>query len=204
MLVIVSYSSTATANDEKEDQSQTDYDDSFPVYGEPCSCYQQFQPSLPKLTKINVLLEKPGGAQTHYKKYYLAVKKGGWATQPLTLTYIEGTDVTSTTPVWYEFDFPDIDVVKGDTYGIQMYGVDYNPAAAAVRWCHTDHDVYGYGGGYTDDDGDGGFNLLPGHGDFTFVTYGMDKKSKEFNMPFLNFLENHPNIFPIIRQLLGL
>jgi len=84
-------------------------------------------PSLPKLTKIKVLLEKPGGVQTSYKKYYLAVKKGGWSTEPLTLTYIEGTDVTSTTPVWYEFDFPDIDVEKGATYGIQMYVITILP-----------------------------------------------------------------------------
>ena len=29
-------------------------------------------------------------------------------------------------------------------------------------------------------------------------------RSREVNRPFLNFLENHPNLFPILRQLLGL
>jgi len=73
-----------------------------------------------------------------------------------------------------------------------------------VRWCYADHDVYGYGAGYTDEDGDGSFSLLPGNGDFTFVNFGMDKKSKDLNIPFLKFIENHPHLFPLLRQLLGL
>jgi hypothetical protein len=207
MLVIISYAGLVSANNEEEDQKQEVYDDSCRIYGDPASCYQQFKPSFEQLTRIKVLLEKPGGAQTSFKKYYLAVKQGGWATQPLTLTYIDGSQVTSTTPVWYEFDFPDIDLDKDTTYGIQMYGVDYNPAAAAVRWCYADHDVYGYGNGYTDDDGDGSFS--PIYGDFTFITIGIREKTKtkEFNNlinPFLEFLEQHPHLFPILQRILGM
>ena len=29
-------------------------------------------------------------------------------------------------------------------------------------------------------------------------------KNKAINTPFLNFLENHPNLFPLLRQLLDL
>ena len=205
MLIMISYASIVSAKNEEEDQKQEDYDDSCVIFGEPASCYQHFKPSFEQLTRVKVLLEKPGGAQTSFKKYYLAIKQGGPTTQPLTLAYIEGSQITSTTPVWYEFDIPDIDLEKDTTYGIQMYGVDSNPAAAAVRWCYADHDVYGYGDGSTDDDGDGGFNMLGG--DFTFITIGIKEKTKtkEFNLinqPFLRFLENHPRLFPILQLLL--
>jgi hypothetical protein len=33
---------------------------------------------------------------------------------------------------------------------------------------------------------------------------GMSLDNKVTNTPFLRFIENHPNLFPIIRQLLGL
>ena len=39
--------------------------------------------------------------------------------------------------------------------------------------------------------------------DWTTLTISM-RKSKEFINPFLKFLENHPNLFPLLRQLLGL
>lgn len=208
MLVLVSCTFLVSAPGESEDQKQEEYNDSNIIYGEPACCYQQFVPSLPKLTKIKVLLEKPGGAVTSYDKYYLAIKKT-WSSQPETLTYIEGNQVQSTTPVWYEFDFPDIEVEKGTTYGIEMYGVDYNPACAAVRWCHTDHDAYGFGAGFIDDDGDDGFNYLTGHGDFAFITIGTSKKTKSnddnylFN-PLFRFLSNHPCLFPLLQQILKL
>lgn len=38
--------------------------------------------------------------------------------------------------------------------------------------------------------------------DFCYVM--SNKKSKTINMPFLNFLESHPTLFPLLRQLLGL
>jgi hypothetical protein len=39
--------------------------------------------------------------------------------------------------------------------------------------------------------------------DFAFRTI-VDKKPRGLNSPFLNFLENHPNMFPILRHLMKL
>jgi len=39
--------------------------------------------------------------------------------------------------------------------------------------------------------------------DFCFITYWQKPRNRAVNTPFLNFLENHPNLFPILRHLLG-
>jgi len=42
-------------------------------------------------------------------------------------------------------------------------------------------------------------------GDYTLkVRYKEDGKMSDWNTPFLQFLENHPHLFPLLRQLLGL
>ena len=187
----------------KADQSQEDHDDASSIYGGGLA--QKFIPTLPKLSKVQVLLNKSGGDQT-CDKYYLAIKDA-FTSEPLILAYIYGSAIVSTTPVWYDFDFPDIDVEKGSTYIIHVYGIDCLPSRTRVRWCYTDYDSYGYGRAYEDHDADGTFTWLNDKEcDFAFITYGEDKKSKDntFDTPFISFLENHPHIFPLLRQLLNL
>lgn len=38
--------------------------------------------------------------------------------------------------------------------------------------------------------------------DVNFKVYGIKHSSREFNRPILNFLESHPNLFPILQKLL--
>ncbi len=42
------------------------------------------------------------------------------------------------------------------------------------------------------------------HVDFCFKTYHTKPKNKAMDTPFLRFLENHPHLFPLLRQLLRL
>ena len=62
-------------------------------------------------------------------------------------------------------------------------------------------------------------HIWTGQGTYTITVYAEDEfgdvsgtttsqmiieKSKTMSNPFLNWLQNHPNMFPILRQLLGL
>jgi len=40
--------------------------------------------------------------------------------------------------------------------------------------------------------------------DLCFITYYQEPKSKTITTPFLSFLENHPHLFTLLRQILGL
>ena len=90
---------------------------------------------------------------------------------------------------WVDFDIDDVELVPGDTYRIHLkfdLGGEY-------AWCGANGDPYPAG------DSD-----LGAQWDWCFRTYVDKSKSFNINQLFLRFLENHPHMFPILRQLLRL
>lgn len=108
-LVLVGFiasAKTVIVSTETMGKSSTD-DDSYDVasYG----LAQTFRNNLQSLSRVEIKLKRFGCAVTSFEKYYLAIKEGPFASQPLTLTYVMGTDIPGSAE-WVEFDFPDIDV----------------------------------------------------------------------------------------------
>ena len=129
---------------------------------------------------------------------------------------LNGSDLTETSVSadqiedykWVTFNFPEISVTPEEQYYIVcrsdggttddcycwFFGSD-NPYDRGDAWYSVDEGLNWdkFGSEYQDPD-------------FCFKTYSKKPRDKAFeiNMFFLRFLENHPRIFPILQQLLGL
>ena len=111
------------------------------------------------------------------------------------------------------FDFQDITVTPEDTYYI-VCRADGGVENDTYCWVFDFNNSYDRGIAYlSEDNGLTWFDMEdlyqdPNymHVDFCFITYWLKPRNIAFNMfpPFLRFLENHPHIFPILRQLLEL
>ena len=133
---------------------------------------------------------------------------------------LDGDDLTSVflpgekRAGWYEFDFNDIETIPGETYYMvwMQHGGD---ADNIIYWSYGENNKYTQGCAWSNRD----FlweKLQPaGHPDpdFCFKTYYVNTKIKMelrtpifclFDQIFSSMLEQHPRLFPILRQLLGL
>ena len=162
---------------------------------------QSFKPSMNTLTKVSLLLFKYGEP------------KGLWVSirndlndSDLTTAYISGDEISNKVlGIWYEFNFPEIDVIPGENYYI-ICSLEGRISGSAIFWVYGNNNPYSdgqpwYNYNWTWEE----FNIPDtNNADFCFKTYHAKSKTKAINTPFLTFLENHPNLFPLLRQILGL
>ncbi len=116
---------------------------------------------------------------------------------------IEGTS-SGTTGTEYEYQICSIDPDGDDI----SYCIDWGDGAGEVcigpfpsGTCITEKHTWSSDGTYTIK-----VKAQDIHGaesDYATLTVSMPK-NKAFTNPFLNFLDNHPHMFPMLRQLLGL
>jgi len=164
----------STVNLDELDQSSTDADAVLEIFS--LGPAQSFIPTVEILTKASIKLLKLQGTAP-YKFYFLEIRKDSIDSQTLTKKHIHRDDI-STGQDWYEFDFPDIEVIPGDTYFILVYGETFNYDVGEVKWYYGYPDPYPQGDGYV-------LNYLQewialnewvGQGancDFCFKTYGI-------------------------------
>lgn len=95
--------------------------------------------------------------------------------------------------IWFKFDVdPDVNLVKGQKY----YIVFYYDGPCELCWHGAYKNKYPDGVSSRGDDWD-----------FCFRTYVDKSTARIANTPFLNWMQNHPNMFPILQlflQRLGL
>ena len=112
---------------------------------------------------------------------------------------------------WVLFDFQDITVTPEDTYYI-VCTADGGVENDSYCWLFDFNNSYDRGIAWASDDNGStwvdmeDFFQDPNYMyiDFCFITYWQKPINRAVNTPFLNFLENHPNLFPILRYMLGL
>ncbi len=130
----------------------------------------------------------------------------------LTTKTINADDKKIRTSLWVMFDFDDIIIIPEETYYIVCYASD-GVVDNCYCWYFDVANKYDRGIAWaSDDSGETWYDLEdPGFGpefvelDLCFITYFQEPpKNKAINSPFLQFLENHPYLFPLLRQLLGL
>jgi len=109
---------------------------------------------------------------------------------------------------WVSFDFPDIDVTPENTYYIVCRS-NGGGGDNFYCWFYENDNPYNRGDGWFSNDA--GLSWAKPSGseindiDFCFKSWYTESKNKPYiNTPFLNFLENHPHMFPLLRQLLDL
>jgi len=110
----------------------------------------------------------------------------------------------------YEIDFQSQDLEfslpYGDYYIVlrpysagttgQSYWMTSQPVPGSTSECYFQSKYFGYP------------TWVPGSipfgapYDVNFKIYGIDKSSREINKPLLNFLQSHPNLFPLLQKLL--
>jgi len=139
---------------------------------------------------------------------------------------LDGVDLTTKTisaddkkiktdGIWVMFDFDDITIIPEETYYIVCYASDgAEDPPNCYCWFFDVANKYDRGIAWESyDSGETWTDLEdPGWGpewveiDLCFITYFQEppKNKPYINTPFLQFLENHPYIFPLLRQLLGL
>ena len=109
---------------------------------------------------------------------------------------------------WVLFDFQDITVTPENTYYIVCRGGG-GTLTDCYYWLFDVNNTYTRGIAWESDDNGTTWYDLEIAGQFEkidccFITYWQKPINRAVNTPFLNFLENHPNLFPILRYLLGL
>jgi hypothetical protein len=158
---------------------------------------QSFIPTMKKLSRVEVKINKngdPGMLSFAIRKILIDVD--------LVSENLANPEVPTGTN-WLVFDCNNLRVTPGDTYYIVLnaergFMDDY------YQWRGTSTNPYARGTAWT-------YNILIDTWeerdiDFCFKTYGIKglSKSEIINYPFLKFLENHPNLFPLLRHSLEL
>ena len=113
---------------------------------------------------------------------------------------------------WVLFDFPDINVTPGIPYYIVVRS-DGGTNTDCYCWFYNINNPYDKGEAWISPDNGSTwitlweywqYNPQTPEPDFCFITYFNKSRNRAINNPFLQFLQNHPNLFPILRQLFGL
>ncbi len=193
------------------DQKQTSNCGSGMQFWPPLWHAQSFKPTKNKLTAV----------QIHCFKYH--DPPAGIELTVSIRDSLNGSDLTEVTVnadqivptgTWVTFDFPDIDVTPENTYYIVCRS-DGGDAANCYAWLYDLNNSYDRGEAWISPNNDSTWVTLweywgspPQYPDpdLCFKTFTKKSKDKAFdiNTLFLRFLENHPRMFPILRQLLRL
>ena len=112
---------------------------------------------------------------------------------------------------WLMFDFTDITVISEKTYYI-LCSINGGVSDESILWYFNINNQYDRGGAWFSIDSGENWVDLEDHStdfpqiDFCFITYYQPppKNKPYINTPFLQFLEKHPHLFPLLRQLLRL
>ena len=129
----------------------------------------------------------------------------------LTTITINADDKNMKPDGWVMFDFDDITIIPEETYYIVCYASD-GVINFCYCWLFDVNNKYDRGIAWSSEFGGPWIDLEdPGWDpefvelDLCFITYFQEPpKNKAINSPFLNFLEQHPHLFPLLRQLLRL
>ena len=117
---------------------------------------------------------------------------------------------------WVLFDFDDITIIPEETYYIMCYASSGGEVNNTYCWFFDIGNKYDRGIAWaSNDSGETWIDLEdPFHDDpdyshwieidLCFITYYLKPKSTQYINPLLKFLENHPRMFPLLRQLLNL
>jgi hypothetical protein len=175
----------------------------------PLKMAQSFKPTKESLTYVELWLFRQGNPPEN-TKIFVSVRSAPDG-EVLTEKSILGVD--EEIPLWGKwvlFDFDDITTTPGETYYIVCYATN-GYAGNRYCWYYDINDKYDRGEAwYSDDYGTTWITLWEWHGysqewyepDFCFKTYSKKSKEKTFNTLFQQFLESHPNMFPILQKFL--
>lgn len=160
---------------------------------------QSFVPTKNSITKVELYIHKKGNPE----KITISIRDD---LNGIDLTSIDITGDSIDKVSWVEFDFPDIGLTPSQTYYII-----WNPETSSLDnnfyWNYGENNRYESGLAWVNI-GTWDELTITGHPepDFCFKTYYANTKPKNtaINTPLLNFLENHPHLFPLLQQLLGL
>ena len=133
---------------------------------------QSFKPTLPRLTKIKLLLTKTQD-NAIYESYNVEIRKDDLTSQTLTQANLGESSIQTGTS-WTEFNIPDIDVDIGSTYFIILYGQTSTGETGSVSWHYGYPNPYENGNAYRNTPG-GWYelNVSGMKADFCFKTYGI-------------------------------
>lgn len=177
------------------DQVQHKYQGGYRCFG--LSFAQSFIPSETSLTKVSLYMREIGDAY----RIRISIRDRLDGTD---LTFIElDAESISDTFRWQEFDFPDINVISGQTYYIvwSPYAYDINNT---FIWGFGKDNQYPDGCAWSDLGGHWEELVIPNYPDpdFCFKTYFAKHKNNAANS-FIKILEQNQNIFKLLRQLKG-
>lgn len=155
------------------------------------SAWQEFTPSMQKFEAVAVCIK----LYTHAEPGFLIIRvTEGDSTGDLVYEWKTDLDHIQTSKYWY------IPHVSGENPILeigQKYTIELRiPILADLAWYYVDGNPY-----------PGGISSIGECCDFAFKTFAIETHSRTINTPFLNWLQNHPNMFPILRlifQRLGL
>ncbi len=187
------------------DQKQTEHISTGFQINPPFQNAQEFKPTRNNLTAVAIEMfkfnEPPAGLQIT-----VSIRDS-----------LNGSDLTSKTRdadiikykgTWVLFDFEDINVTPEVTYYIICSGGG-GDADNTYAWLFGVNNSYDRGVAWASDDDGDTWTDMENYGeykevDFCFITYHETPNDRSVNKPFFNILENFLNLFPILRQLLGL
>ena len=166
---------------------------------------QGFKPTQEPLTNVQLYLFKYGDPPAGIEiTVSIRDEING---SDLTTKTINADDVGITgSPTWVFFNFEDITLIPEETYYIVCRGSDGSDQNAYC-WLFDVDDPYPRGEAWISE-ADVNWNpleeVLPQYNgpDFCFKTYFKETSSIAINTPILNFLENHPNMVPLLQRLL--
>jgi len=157
---------------------------------------QSFRPTVNVLTKVLLMVD-------HYPQIAdfdvtVSIRKN-----------LDGSDLTSVSVSasklyeysgYHVFDFQDIKVIENDTYYIVVRVLPGDPMHYSLAG-RADNS-YERGEHLISSDYGQTWHINQFISDLFFATYGYNSgKAKAINTPILNFLKNHPNIFPLLQKL---
>ena len=189
------------------DQKQTKNCGSGWVIAPPFWWAQEFKPSKEKLIGVELWMfkhEKPPAGL----KITVSIRDSLNGSD-LTATTLDADPIKAYPGTWLLFDFDDITVTPENTYYIVCRGGG-GENSNFYCWFFNTNNSYDRGIAWrSEDNGSTWYDLenYPGFPkvDCCFKTYNSKPKTKTFNFDQLSWLfERFPNVFPILRHLIGL
>ena len=164
---------------------------------------QGFKPSVEKLAAVQLYIFKhdnpPAGIEI------IVSIRDSINGSDLVLTSVSADQVEDYK--WVTFNFPEITVIPEETYYIVCRS-DGGSGTDVYCWFYGSNNPYDRGDAWVSlDEGETWGKIVNyNNPDFCFKTYSKNTRFRTFEMNnlFLIFLEKHPHIFPIFRQLLRL
>jgi len=161
-----------SGNDDQLDQSQEQYDNWLYLVAEEFWMAQSFKPTMPTLTRVEIRLYEWNNV---FYELTVSIREK-----------LDGSDLTQITLApeghltyakWIEFDFPDINVIPGETYYIVCSAYEGSPDVGGQIMCYgwgfcLENDSYPNGDVFNNNV-DNNFSWGETSGDLCFRTYGI-------------------------------